>query len=158
MNEKYTPELIKSIAENIGCGLVCFLNPETIEVIEIPQGFLDENEYFEEEFIKADLDRIDHEWGKFIRIEPPESFESFKFMEQFARHEVQDKVIQDRLINALLKWKPFRTFKNIVESSDCRQQWFDFHQLCLEEYVRDQITFGDWVDEADEADEANDEG
>lgn len=157
MNGKYTPELIKGIAENIGCGHVCFLNPETLEVIEIPQGFLEENEYFEEDFFKADLDRIDHEWRKFIRIEPPESFESFKFMEQFARYEVQDIVIQDSLINALSKGKPFRNFRNVVESSDCRQQWFDFHQLCLEEYVRHHLNDGEWIDEAGEVDKPEEE-
>ena len=150
MNEKYTPEFIKNIAENIGCGLVCFVNPETIEVIEIPKEFLEQNEYFEEDFYQADLDRIDHEWGRFIRIEPPEPFESFKFMERFTSDEIQDKPMQGKLINALSHGKPFRNFKNIVESSEFRQQWFDFHQLCLEEYVRDRLSIDEWLEEAEE--------
>lgn len=150
MNEKYTPELIKKLAENIGCGLVCFLNPETVEVIEIPQGFLEENEYSEEDFYQADLDRIEHEWGKTIRIEPPESFESFKIMERFASDKIEDKPMQGKLFNALSHGKPFRNFKNIVESSEFRQQWFDYHQLCLENYVRDQLSADEWLEDSEE--------
>jgi hypothetical protein len=150
MNEKYTPELIKNIAEYIGCGLVCFLNPETFEVIKIPQGFLEENEYFEEDFYQADLDRIEHDWGKTIRIEPPESFESFKFMERFASDEIKDKPMQGKLFNALSQGKPFRNFKNIVESSEFRQQWFDYYQLCLEKYVRDQMSADEWLEDPEE--------
>jgi hypothetical protein len=153
MNEKYTPELIKSIAEHIGCGLVCFLNPETIEVIKIPQGFLEENEFSEDDFYQADLARIEHEWGNSIRIEPPESFESFKDMEWFARNEIQDKPMQMKLLNALSHGKPFRNFKNIVESSEFRQQWFDYHQQCLEKYVRDQLSAGEWIEYPEEEDE-----
>ncbi len=153
MNENYTPELIKYIAEHIGCGLVCFLNPETIEVIKIPKGFLEENEFSDDDFYQADLYRIEHEWGKTIRIEPPESFESFKDMELFARNEIQDKPMQVKLFNALSHGKPFRNFKNIVESSDYRQQWFDYHQLCLEKYVREQLSSGEWFEYPEEEDE-----
>jgi hypothetical protein len=153
MKDQYTPELIHSLADNLNAGLICHLNPDSLEVIAVPKALFDEFDSENLEDFQSDLDRVESEWNNCITIEPPESFESFKFMEQFARYEVQDKALQDRLIYALSNGKPFRNFKNIVESSACRQQWFDFHQLCLEEYVRDQLTVGEWVDEAEEAEE-----
>jgi hypothetical protein len=153
MKDQYTPELISSLADSLNAGLTCYLNPDSLEVIEVPKALFDDFDSENLEDFQSDLDRVESEWDNCITIEPPEPFESFKFMEQFARYEVQDKSIQERLIFALSNGKPFRNFKNIVESSSCRQQWFDFHQLCLEEYVRDQLTVGEWVDEAEEAEE-----
>lgn len=157
MKNTYSPELISSLAGEINAGLICHLNPDSLEVIAIPKDVFDDLESENIAFYQTDLNRIESEWNNCITIEPPEPFESFKFMEQFARYEVQDKAIQDRLLFALSKGKPFRNFREIVDSSEFRQQWFDFHQLCLEEYVRDQLTVGEWVDEAEEADEADKE-
>lgn len=41
ISEKYR-ELVHSVAENIDCGLVCFINPETLEVEDIPKSMLDD--------------------------------------------------------------------------------------------------------------------
>jgi len=51
--------------------------------------------------------------------------------------EIDDNNLQNRLINALNRRKPFANFKYIVETSKYRQQWFDFRQKQWEYYVWD---------------------
>jgi hypothetical protein len=64
---------------------------------------------------------------RFIEIEPIESHEAFRIMEDFV-DEVKVEVVRRRLIRALTgRRKPFRAFKNALEEfPEARQQWFDF--------------------------------
>lgn len=138
---KYTPELIHSLAQSISAGFVCYLNPDSLEVVEIPKDLSDMTEFDEDDLFQADLDRVENDWEKCITIEPPEPFESFKYMVGFAESDDLPAPLRKLLVTALANRKPFRNFKNIVDSSDFRQQWFDFEQSCLEEYVRHTIEF-----------------
>ena len=142
--EKYR-ELIHTVAENIDCGLVCFINPETLEVEEIPKGMLDGfsdfsiNRKFGDEDEDEDEQKFLHEdWETYITVEPRESGDSFKIMEKFV-DEVNDKNLKSKLINALNNRKPFANFKNIVESSNYRKEWFAFKQRQLEIMVWDEL-------------------
>lgn len=140
--EKYR-ELVHTVAENIDCGLVCFINPETLEVEEIPKGMLDGFSDFSinREFGDEDEDEqkfLHEDWETYITVEPRESSESFKIMEKFV-DEVNDKSFKNKLINALNNRKPFANFKNIVESSDYRKAWFAFKQHQLEILVWDEL-------------------
>jgi len=139
MNNKYTPELIHSLAQSISAGFVCYLNPDSLEVVEIPKDLSDMTEFDEDDLFQADLDRVENEWEKCITIDPPEPFESFKYMERFAASEELTEPLRNALANALANRKPFKNFRNIVDASEFRQQWFDFQQSCLEEYVRRNI-------------------
>ena len=142
--EKYK-ELVHNVAENIDCGLVCFINPETLEVEEIPKGMLDGfsdfsvNQELEDE--DDDEQKFLHvEWESCISVEPRESHESFKIMEKFV-DEVNDKNLKNKLINALSNRRPFANFKNIVESSNYRKEWFAFKQKQLEILVWEELEY-----------------
>ena len=146
--EKYR-ELVHSVAENIDCGLICFINPETLEVEEIPKGMVDGfsdfsiNPEFGEEDEDEDEDEqkfLHEDWETYITVEPRESSESFKIMERFV-DEVNDKKLKNKLINALNNRKPFANFKNIVESSNHREAWFAFKQRQLEILVWDELGY-----------------
>jgi hypothetical protein len=53
---------------------------------------------------------------------------------------VDDKIIQNRLSNALNKAKPFRNFKfEIDNSGKYRQEWFDFKEQTYCEWINAQI-------------------
>ena len=67
-----------------------------------------------------------------------ESHDSIKIMENFV-DEVNDIMLQEKLINALNRKKPFANFKYLIEDSDYRQQWFEFRQAQYELYVWDII-------------------
>lgn len=63
---------------------------------------------------------------RFIHIEPIESHESVRIMEDFL-DEVKVEMIRKRLRRALVGHKPFRAFKFVLEEyPDLRQRWFDF--------------------------------
>ena len=137
--EKYK-EVVKSMANSLLAGLLCFLNLDTLEVEDMPRELADDPEEYEmvtgEKLENAGLK---HEsWQNCITITPMESNESFRIMENFV-DEVNDASLQEQLVKALNRRRPFANFKYIVESSDYRQQWFDFRQKQTENYVWDII-------------------
>lgn len=144
--EKYR-ELVRKTAESIGCGMVCFINPDTLEMEDIPKTLLDEGFLFDEEEDDEDKEENDdtmylehRKWEKCITVEPPESRESFGIMEGFVS-ELDDKKLQKKLINALGNRHPFANFKRIVENSPNRKGRFAFKQQKLEEYVWRALSF-----------------
>ncbi|TLX74661.1 hypothetical protein E9993_12150 [Labilibacter sediminis] len=138
--DKYK-EIVMNIADSLLAGSICFLNLDTLEVEDIPKDLAYDPEEFQmvtgESFENAGLK---HEsWQDCITIEPMESSEPFRIMENFV-DEVNDTSLQKQLVNALNRRRPFANFKYIVESSDYRQQWFDFRQKQWEYYTWRIIT------------------
>jgi len=132
-------KIVKAIAESIDCGMICFLNPDTLEVIEIPKDRINELNF---EFV-ADDDEEDYttdfddelkkldEWKQEIRFDTPSSDESFSIMKAFAS-QLSDKKLQDLLFKVLGRSHPFANFKNIIDQSKYRQQWFGYKQKAME--------------------------
>jgi hypothetical protein len=137
--EKYR-ELVHKIADNIDCGHVCFVNPVTYEMEDVPKTLVDDpHEYRILTGISGkDLDLDYDKWEKYIKVEPPKSSESFGIMESFTA-EVDDKNLKKQLIYALNNRTPFAHFKNKIDDSSYREQWFLFRQQKLEEYVWDTL-------------------
>ncbi|MCK9210170.1 MAG: UPF0158 family protein [Prolixibacteraceae bacterium] len=133
-------ELVRRIAENIDCGLVCFVNPDTFEMEDAPRMMVDDpHEYRSLTGVSAKDFNLHHKkWKRCITVEPPESSESFGIMESFV-DEVEDKNLKKRVINALSNRRPFANFKNLIETSNYREQWFAFKQRKLEEYVWENL-------------------
>lgn len=135
-------KLLNPIAQSVDCGLVCYLNTDTLETEEIPKDMDMEPEDYELEF--EDNDWVEPQkyptWENFIRIEPLESIQSFKIMESFA-NSMEDKKFQEQLLYALNNRKPFANFKWKVDNSPYRQNWFDFKQKWIEGYVREEIHY-----------------
>jgi len=137
---KYPKELIKSVAEEIDMGMICFLNTDTLEV----ESVLGEsyNAYGDDDFksfYQEVYDKVDN-WGNFIRIEPPQPWQSFKIMEDFIETCISDdNSVKKRLWDAISKKKPFQNFKFIIDDSQYRQCWFDFKQSKLELLVLEQL-------------------
>lgn len=129
-------DVVSEIADSVLAGLICYFNPETFEVEDIPEFMVQDPEEYE--LITGEPEdsmELKHQtWANCIEIEPMGSHESFKIMEYFI-DELSDKNFQDKLINALNRKKPFANFKYLIESSDYRQQWFDFRQAQYELYV-----------------------
>ncbi|RLD25304.1 MAG: hypothetical protein DRI54_05185 [Bacteroidetes bacterium] len=133
--EKYKP-LIADIADSIGSEMICYVNVDTFEMEMLPKLLLDDPLEYEsmtgESFETMNL--MHPGWKNSIEIEPLESHESFKIMEGFVDH-VPDLNLHQNLINALNHKKPFANFKNLIDDSAYRQDWFDYRQQWLEEYV-----------------------
>ena len=118
-------ETVREIAEMLDCGHVCYLNPDTNETVFIPN---------------QELEKVDS-WERRIKLAPPESFESFQFMESFIDELPEsESTLRNKLISALSHSHPFARFKAVIDNCPYRQEWFDHKQRCLEKYVRDEIS------------------
>lgn len=139
--EKYR-ELVRKTAESIDCGMICFINPETLEMEDVPKTLLEEGFVLDDEDEEEDNAMyLEHrKWEECITVEPRESRESFRIMEDFVS-EVDDKKLQKQLINALEHRHPFANFKNIIEGSPFRKEWFAFKQQKLEELVWGELSW-----------------
>ncbi len=137
---KYPIKVISGIAEETGMGMVCFLNPDTLETESVPGAAYgsyecgDFDEYYQEVYRKVER------WENCVRIDPPEPGESFGIMERFIRDCIPDDAgIKGRLWEAVSGRKPFRNFKYVIDGSEYRQKWFDFRRGQLERLVADYL-------------------
>ncbi len=134
-----TSEQIKEIAENLDCGLRCFVHKSKGNITTLP----DENTV--QDFDHNAWESITNELHKnakdYVEIIKMDSAESFKVMEQFIKT-IADEGLVGRLLIAINKPKPFKNFKYIIDNSaSYRQSWFEFKASQLENWVKGQLTF-----------------
>ncbi|WP_273016864.1 UPF0158 family protein [Leeuwenhoekiella blandensis] len=130
--------IIKNIAQELDCGFDCYLNVKTNEVIAIPGiSYISDLDDFEEAF-EEDFTRMENNKTDFIKFDVLESFESFKIMELFV-HQLTDQNLKAELGNILENKKPFQNFKNKIDQSHFRQDWFDFKQKEIEKKVATEL-------------------
>ena len=139
-NENSIPEeTVREIAEMLDCGHICYLNPDTLEILfTLNPGSW---EYYEESEDDIKIREQVDSWERRITLAPPESFESFKFMEGFIDElPERESSLRNKLVSALSHSHPFARFKAVIDSCPYRQEWFAYKQKCLEAYVRDEIS------------------
>ena len=130
--------IIKNIAQELDCGFDCYLNVKTNEVIAIPGiSYISDLDDFEEAF-EEDFTPMENNKTDFIKFDVLESFESFKIMELFV-HQLTDQNLKAELGNILENKKPFQNFKNKIDQSHFRQDWFDFKQKEIEKKVATEL-------------------
>lgn len=136
---KLIDEQIKDIADYLDMGMCCFyhLNKGELEVIPDFDNSLSFD--LEREPWQESLDKLDEDYENYFKFEKMTSHESFTIMADFAEN-VEDKHLQETLLEALNRSKPFRNFKwQIDNSGEYRQKWFDFKNQRLIDFVKFQI-------------------
>lgn len=131
---------IQEIAEYLDSGYDCHYNPKTDELVTIPNLY---NGYDDDEFklaFESDLKKIKAEKRDFIKFEVLEPFQSFKLMERFVA-QITDEHFKTILSRHLQNKKPFQNFKNAIDHSEYRQDWFHFKQNELELLIEKQLNF-----------------
>lgn len=133
-------QIIKDIANNLECGLICFFNPQTMKVIALPS--LDMGD-IDEDLWQEDLEEIDRNRQQYLELEPMPAKDGFDMMLDFVE-EVKDSYWREQLEQALSRKKPFSQFKNVVNSNEpIRQQWFKFkaeqYQTWVKNYIKDNL-------------------
>jgi hypothetical protein len=131
-----TKDQIKEIAEQLDCGMRCYVDKETGAIQTTPDF---DNWYTDDELWTNVLNELEKNWDKYVEIERMESHDSFDLMADFAES-VDSRELRDSLINALNKKHPFRNFKWVVDNSGkYRQKWFDFKNQRLIEWVEKKL-------------------
>lgn len=136
--ENTKSKIINEIAQELDCGNECYYNPKTNEIIAIPHYsiIMDEDEF--QELFQEDLEAIEKNRADLIKIDPLESSESFKIMEVFV-DQIPEAKFKTKLENILKERKPFQNFKNSIDHSDFRQDWFDFKKIEMEKIVERKL-------------------
>jgi Uncharacterised protein family (UPF0158) len=131
----FTPKQIDEIAQEIEAGMKAYINLKTHEIKTIfdwEDSFGDTEEWEEEQ------EAIEKEWTNFAVITKMESRESYRVMENFVK-EIHDVDLQQKLVRVLERKRPFAHFKEVVESSAYRKNWFDFRFCAAKDYVKKQL-------------------
>jgi len=136
--DNFKQNVIKDIVQELDCGFDCYYNSKTGEIIGIPNF----SKFINEEDFKAvfcdSLEKIENNKSDFIKFEALKSFESFRIMERFA-DQVADLKIKAELEYVLTNKKPFKNFKHKIDTSELRQNWFEFKQDELGKMVEKQL-------------------
>jgi len=128
---------IEEIADQLDCGMKCYLNISSGEIITV----VDDENFIDME-TDAEIDEIKENRSAYLEFHMMTSHESFNVMMDFAM-EISDNQFQTRLLTALNAPSPFRNFKLKLDSSESyRQKWFGYKKNRYIEYVKLQIHDG----------------
>jgi hypothetical protein len=137
--EKFA-DIVNPIARAIDAGFICYLNPETMEMEEIPTLLMDDPQEFEMTTgFALEEEELNHEkWDTCYVFEPLDSSESFEIMERFAQR-LEDEIMQEELFYVLTHRKPFANFNALIDNSEYSESWFLFKMNWLKDHVRSKI-------------------
>ncbi len=130
-----TEEKIIEIAELLECGMICFFHHTTGNIEYYPDP---DSLYFDPEPWQDIMDKIERDWHNYKKFEKMNSNEGYRVMENFT-YSLADTNFQNKILAQLNRRKPFQNFKYLVESSNFRQQWFDFRKNAYIDFVKRQI-------------------
>ncbi|MDR7131528.1 hypothetical protein J2X69_003892 [Algoriphagus sp. 4150] len=130
-----TEHHIEEIAELLDCGMLCFFHTPTGTIEYHPDP---ENPYFEPEPWEDLFEKLESDWGNYVRFEKMDSREGFQVMEDFA-YSMTDTNFREKLLDQLSKRKPFQNFKYTIDTSKYRQDWFDFKKKAYIDFVKQQL-------------------
>ena len=133
-----TPSLVKQIAEVLDSGFLVFIHRSTGAV----RTFLNLEDL-------PDLDEeVEESTQQFLRLESADYQEvkrwsprdAFGMMDDFTEQLADERALQQRLIEALNKPKPFNRFKSVIDNAgQYRQQWFAFKNAWQQAWVEKQL-------------------
>ncbi len=134
-----TEKQIKSIAEDLECGMNVYVHKKTMEIKAIIN--FNSNWDVDPEPWQDDIDEIEENYDMYLSFDCMNSHESFRVMEEFVET-VEDKELKMKLELGLSLSKPFRNFKDIIDDAgEYREKWFEFKNMKYIEYVKEQLSF-----------------
>ena len=141
IREHMTDEQINELADNLDCGLRCFVHKEEKTIVTIPDTI--NNPDSDTGLWDEVNDEIEKNFDSYVEIEKMDSHESFRLMENFI-HTVDSLQLRDKLEEALRRPRPFANFKfDIDNSGPYRQKWFEFKNEQMIEWVKGQLTINE---------------
>lgn len=131
-------EKIKEISEDLSMNAKCYYSYGTGEIkVFYPNEYGD---YGDDEYDEgsSEYEEVFGNSDEYFEFELMTSRDSFQIMEDFVET-VSDRYFANKLVSALNRSKPFRHFKDVVDNSRYRQDWFNHRNECLIAWVEKQI-------------------
>lgn len=129
-------EKIKDIADNLELGMRCFVHSNSKEIKFIPD--YDRYPEMDPELFAEDREEVESNPEDYIEITGMRSRDSFTVMADFT--DTVDDELKEKLIQALNRPKPFRSFKFVIDNSGpYREKWFSFKESRLIDWVERQL-------------------
>jgi len=132
-----TEEMVKEISGSLQTGTNCYLHKKIGKIIEHMEGADFDPAWDEEGSYTQDLQDLEDSPDDYVMLSPMSSSQAYNVMEDFA-NSLEIGTLKVKLLNALNQKHPFQNFKRLVESSDARQNWFDFWNAAYADYVREE--------------------
>jgi len=131
-------EKIRDMAEELDAGNKVWFHRPTQNFLSHPDpahhSFSSELDYLVEET----MDEVMLDFDNYIEIPPPNPTESYRIMADFTDMQVDERV-RHRLFDALGGKKPFKFFRNAVEEADLADDWYDYRDARLQDYVMGKL-------------------
>jgi hypothetical protein len=124
---------INHIAKALDCDMICFMNPNTYEIEDVPHDFLC-GMYHDETWQEA-VNRVD-QWGKYITIDRPGLAESVEIMRSFVDKCIPSGGLKEELNSTLALRRPDKNFSRIVEKSNYRDKWAAYNRRQMTKRIR----------------------
>tara|TARA_B100000745_G_C19954505_1_gene322401 strand:- start:177 stop:584 length:408 start_codon:yes stop_codon:yes gene_type:complete len=130
-----TDKDIKEIAEWLDSGMICYYHRPTKTIEYHPDP---DDPYFEPDPWQETIDKVEEDWDNYDQFEKMTSNQGFEVMKDFA-DSLKDSEFQEKIYNRLYRPRPFQNFKNLIDNSDYRQNWFDFKAKAYIDFTKRQI-------------------
>lgn len=122
----------------LNSGFRCMVHKQTGELLFIPDECKQPDIDFDA--FKEQTEKFESSPSDYTVIEPMESRESFKIMEDFAEELDDNNPLKRKLFDALSKKMPFANFKWVIDNSgDYRNMWFRFKNERMIQWVKEQL-------------------
>jgi hypothetical protein len=127
---------ISHIVRALDCDMICFMNPYTFEIEDVPHDFLC-GMYHDKTWQEA-INRVD-KWGKYITIDRPKHEESVAIMRSFVDKCIPSGGLKEELTSTLKLRRPDKNFSRIVEKSDYRDKWAVYNRRQMMNHIRRKL-------------------
>ena len=127
---------INHIARALDCDMVCFMNPKTYEIEDVPHDFLC-GMYHDETWQEA-VKRVD-KWGNYITIDRPKLSESVEIMRSFVDKCIPSGGLKEELKTTLALRRPDKNFHRVVEKSGYRDKWASYNRRQMTKHIRRKL-------------------
>ncbi len=136
LSGKFSDKLVSHITSALDSDMICFVNPDTYEMEDVPHDVL--SGLYQDEMWQEALNRVDR-WKRFITIDRPGTTDTVKMMQTFIEECVPPGRLKEQLYDATMLRRPDKHFHEIVENSDFRKQWTAYHRRQMVRHVRRKL-------------------
>ena len=145
----FTKEQIKEISEQLDCGFRAFYHKQTGDLIFVPDT--SRHIGMDTDAWQDDLDKLDKNFFDYHEINLMGASDSFQVMADFAE-QITERELQDKLLNALNRKKPFREFMFVIDNAgEQRKSWFNFKNKRYVEWTEKQLKVHNNIDKQENA-------